>query len=66
MINERWIRWKKVYNKEINKIALSSNNDQRMQSIDSIEHMYMEREKTEYVKKKRLNVITWWNDAKID
>ena len=29
-----------------------------MQSIDSIEHMYMEREKTEYVKKKRLNVIT--------
>ena len=32
-----------VFTEEINKIALSSNDDKRMQSIDSIKHMHMER-----------------------
>ena len=34
-----------VFTEEINKIALSSNNDIRMQSIDSIETYHMEQEK---------------------
>ena len=32
-----------VFTEEINKIALSSNDDKRMQSIDSIKHMHMEQ-----------------------
>ena len=32
-----------IFTEEINKIALSSNDDKRMQSIDSIKHMHMER-----------------------
>ena len=35
-----------VFSGEVNKIALSSNDDKRMQSIDSIEiYMHMERAK---------------------
>ena len=30
-------KWHNVFTEEINKIALSSNDDKRMQSIDSIE-----------------------------
>ena len=33
------------FTEEINKIALISNDDERMQSIDSIETMHIEREK---------------------
>ena len=32
-----------IFTEEINKIPLSSNDDKRMQSIDSIKHMHMER-----------------------
>ena len=32
-----------IFNEEINKIALSSNDDKRIQSIDSIEMYYMEQ-----------------------
>ena len=34
-----------VFTEEINKIALSSNDDKRMQSIDSIETSHLERTK---------------------
>ena len=32
-----------IFTEEINKIPLSSNDDKRMQSIDSIKQMHMER-----------------------
>ena len=35
-----------LFTEEINKIALSANDDKRIQSIDSGKHMHMERAKT--------------------
>ena len=34
-----------MFTEEIDKIALSSNDDKRMQSIESIKHVHMERAK---------------------
>ena len=45
-----------VFTNEINKIALSSNDDTRIQSIDSIE-MHVEQAMIQYVKRKKLKVI---------
>ena len=45
-----------VFTDEINKIALSSNDDTRIQSIDSIE-MHVEQAMIQYVKRKKLKVI---------
>ena len=38
-------------------IALSSNDDKTMRSIDSIETLHMEQEKILHVRKKKSNVI---------
>ena len=45
-----------VFTEEINKIALSSNNDKRMQSTDSIETYVYGASKDLVSDKKRLNV----------
>ena len=45
-----------VFTEEINKIALSSNDDERMQSIDSVETYAYGTSKNLLSEKKRLNV----------
>ena len=45
-----------VFTEKINKIALSSNDDKRIQSIDSIETYAYGTTKDLSIKKKRLNV----------
>ena len=51
-----------VFTEEINKIALSSNNDKRMQSTDSIETYVYGASKDLVSDKKRLNVTIKKND----
>ena len=45
-----------VFTEEINNIALSLNDDKRLQSIDSIETYATEQVKIQYVRKKKLNI----------
>ena len=52
-------KWHNVFTEEINKIALSSNDDKRMQSIDSIETYAYGTSKDLVSEKKRLNVTIY-------
>ena len=46
-----------IFTEEINKIALSSNYDKRMQSVDSIERYAYGMSKDLYARKKKLNTL---------
>ena len=52
-------KWHNIFTEEINKIALSSNDDKRMQSIDSIETYAYGTSKDLVSEKKRLNVTIY-------
>ena len=52
-------KWHNIFTEEINKIALSSNDDKRMQSIDSIEPYAYGTSKDLVSEKKRLNVTIY-------
>ena len=52
-------KWHNIFTEEINKIALSSNDDKRMQSIDSIETYAYGTSKNLVSEKKRLNVTIY-------
>ena len=41
-----------VYTEEVNKIALSSNDDKRLQTFDKLQHIYTEQMLLKYVKVK--------------
>ena len=52
-------KWHNIFTEEMNKIALSSNDDKRMQSIDSIETYAYGTSKDLVSEKKRLNVTIY-------
>ena len=52
-------KWHNIFTEEINKIALSSNDDKRMQSIDSIETYAYGTSRDLVSEKKRLNVTIY-------
>ena len=41
-----------VYTEEVNKIAISSNDDKRLQTFNKIQHIHMEQKHLKYVKAK--------------
>ena len=52
-------KWHNIFTEETNKIALSSNDDKRNQSIDSIETYAYGTSKDLVSEKKRLNVTIY-------